>query len=122
MSGGDAWHVISRHAALALWTLVVLAITVEILAPGSVSAFFSLLWLVPPAFVLALLVPHQASRRWVSLVWSLPLAVLFGMATAAKTSGLGRSSLFLGVLVGVGVGVAALVLAKNRRIGEDDET
>lgn len=122
MSVRDAWQVISKHAALALWTLVLLALTVEILAPGSVSAFFPLLWLVPIAFVLALLVPRQETRAWTSLVWSLPVAALLGLYTSVRTSGLGRSSMFLGLLVGVSVAVAALVLAKKRQIAEDDET
>ena len=114
MTWHAAWQVVSKHAALALWTLVLLALSVEILAPGSVSAFFSLLWLVPAAFVLALLVPHQKPRAWTSLFWSVPLALVLGLYTAVKTSGLGRSSLFLGLLVGVTVGVAALVLARKQ--------
>jgi hypothetical protein len=113
MSLRDAWQVILKHAALAVWTLVLLALSVEILAPGSVSAFFSLLWFVPIAFVLALLVPRQETRAWTSLVWSLPLAALLGLYTAVRTSGLGRSSLFLGLLVGVSVAVAGLVLARK---------
>lgn len=114
MSLRDALRTIGKQAALALWTLIVLATTMELLSPGSVSAFFSFLWLIPPGVLLVLLIPNAEPRPWLSLVWSVPLAILLGLVTAAKTSELGRSSLFLGMLVGVTVVIAAFVLARKR--------